>query len=413
MTKTRRKAPEKITVGNVTVKIYSRTKGDGYQVHEVADYSTGRRVLRSFSDHAEAQKDAGRIARLIACGETTAAGFRNADAAAYGRAVELIRETGIPIETVAAKFAEAWKLVGDRVIEAARFFKARNTENLPQMTVAAVVAEMLATKEAEKLAKRSIEDLRARLNRFAGDFQTNLADVLTEDVQSWLDKLKGAPQTRQNFRRVITGLFSYAEARGYIRRGENPATMTQKVKVKGGKTEIYTPAELAKLIQSASSDFAPCLAVAAFAGLRSAEIERLEWSDLDLAGGFVTVSAHKAKTASRRIVPIADNLRAWLAPHARKTGLVWRDTHEDFYDAQKAAAEGAGVPWKANALRHSFASYRLAQTQSAAQVSLEMGNSPSVVFKSYRELVKPVDAVKWFAVKPTMPANVTNIAEVA
>ena len=66
--------------------------------------------------------------------------------------------------------------------------------------------------------------------------------------------------------------------------------------------------------------------------------------------------------------------------------------------------------WKPNGLRHSFASYRLADVQNAAQVALEMGNSASVVFRHYRELVKPADAVKWFNVRPETPANVTSLA---
>ena len=35
-----------------------------------------------------------------------------------------------------------------------------------------------------------------------------------------------------------------------------------------------------------------------------------------------------------------------------------------------------------------------------AAVALEAGNSPRVVFSNYRELVRPADAVKWFAIAP-------------
>jgi hypothetical protein len=62
--------------------------------------------------------------------------------------------------------------------------------------------------------------------------------------------------------------------------------------------------------------------------------------------------------------------------------------------------------WKQNALRHSYASYRLAQTQDAAKVSLECGNSPQMIFRHYHEIVKPADAVKWFSVVPDVSKNV-------
>ena len=48
----------------------------------------------------------------------------------------------------------------------------------------------------------------------------------------------------------------------------------------------------------------------------------------------------------------------------------------------------------------SYASYRLAKTQSAAQVALECGNSPQVIFHHYRELVKPAEALQWFGTLP-------------
>ena len=71
-----------------------------------------------------------------------------------------------------------------------------------------------------------------------------------------------------------------------------------------------------------------------------------------------------------------------------------------------AAKESVGLKWKRNALRHSFISYRVAQTQNVAQTALEAGNSPQIIFSNYRELVKPADPVKWFAIEPETPANV-------
>ena len=55
---------------------------------------------------------------------------------------------------------------------------------------------------------------------------------------------------------------------------------------------------------------------------------------------------------------------------------------------------------EANALRHSYASYRLADIKDAARVALEMGNSPTMLFRNYRELVTEKQAAEWFAVLP-------------
>ena len=161
------------------------------------------------------------------------------------------------------------------------------------------------------------------------------------------------------------------------------------------------------------------MALGAFAGLRSAEIERLEWADVDQARGHITISAAKAKTASRRIVPLLPNLAAWLAPYAKKTGPVWKGKHCEFYEAQQATAAATAsndkppVTWKTNALRHSFISYRVADIQNVAQVALEAGNSPQMIFSNYRELVAPADAATWFAIAPQQAANVVTLKAAA
>lgn len=62
-------------------------------------------------------------------------------------------------------------------------------------------------------------------------------------------------------------------------------------------------------------------AIGLFAGLRVAETKALDWQDVDLGAGFIHVGAKIAKTGSRRLVPILDNLRAWLRP-GEATGKV-------------------------------------------------------------------------------------------
>ena len=53
------------------------------------------------------------------------------------------------------------------------------------------------------------------------------------------------------------------------------------------------------------------------------------------------------------------------------------------------------MEWKANGLRH-----RLAKVKDVGQVAFWAGNSAGVIFGHYRELVRPAEATRWFAVKP-------------
>ena len=67
---------------------------------------------------------------------------------------------------------------------------------------------------------------------------------------------------------------------------------------------------------------------------------------------------------------------------------------------EEKKADAPEFKWKQNALRHSFISYRVSETGNVANVSLEAGNSPQMIFQHYKELVQPDAAKAWFAIVP-------------
>ena len=56
--------------------------------------------------------------------------------------------------------------------------------------------------------------------------------------------------------------------------------------------------------------------------------------------------------------------------------------------------------WPHNALRHSFGSYHYAQYRDENRTAAEMGNSPAVVFRHYRALVKREAADAFWMLRP-------------
>ena len=107
--------PETVKCGSVVVKIYSRQKlvgGRTYVAYEVADFTGGRRKMRSFNDHGKARSCAADIARRLAAGESTVAALRNSDAASYARALELLKPSGTALETACATHAKACEVLG-------------------------------------------------------------------------------------------------------------------------------------------------------------------------------------------------------------------------------------------------------------------------------------------------------------
>ena len=414
-TKTKRKRaskdwPSEFKHGRASVKVYRRKMPNGKWGFMVANYSSGQRRLDSYPNEAKAIAAAKLLARRMSKQQVVAASMTNADAAAYAAAVDTLEPYGVSLPVAAETLARCLKTAGDptSVLSAVNFWSLRN-KPVTRMRVSGVVGKMLIVKRNEQKSERHLGDLRSRLGRFAGDFRKDCCDVTTAEIQHWLDDLELTNRSKINYRTTIRNLFAFAVARGYA--VDNPAKATQTIKADDVPIEIYTPVEMRKLLAAASIEFVPSIVLGAFAGLRSAEIQRLTWDDIRLAERHIVVGKDKAKTASRRIVPIWESSAEWLAPYASRTGLIWGGGYTQFYDAQNFTAEKAGIDWKRNALRHSYASYRFAQTTDAGLVAGELGNSVNMVHKHYRELVTRQSADQWFNIKPDKAAS--NIISVA
>ena len=389
--------------GSVVVKIYNRQKlvgGRTYVAYEVADFTGGRRKMRSFNDHGKARSCAADIARRLAAGESTVAAMRNTDAASYARALELLRPSAAALETACATYAKACEVLGgDRIAEACVFFMRHGASQIKPRTVGDVSDELLAVKERRTSSGRPasavyLRHLRIRLNKVRAAFAVNISSVTTADLQTWFDSMRVAPETLRSMHKAVNTLMSFAESRGYIHKGSNPMRGTEPVRGGTvGEIGIITVDEMKRLLATAPAGLVPFLAIGAFAGLRVSEIERIEWKDIDLPGGWITVDAAKTKTAQRRLVPIQPNLKAWLELHPGK-GLV-----ADHLEKRSLLYKW-GERWPMNGLRHSYISYRLACVQDVGKVALEAGNSPSKIFSNYRELVKPDQGAAWFGIQP-------------
>jgi integrase len=197
--------------------------------------------------------------------------------------------------------------------------------------------------------------------------------------------------------------FNFAARNGYA--SSNPALGVAKAKVIGDAPGILTVTETARLLEAASRDVLPYIAIGAFAGLRRAELERLDWKQIDFESGLIEVTARNSKTAQRRFVVMQPNLRAWLLPLRKHKGNV-TPARNIFLESFDHARSAAGITdWPENALRHSFASYHLAHFKNAGDTALQLGHRDSrVTFAHYRELVKPKEAERYWQIRPASGA---------
>lgn len=400
--------PKHVRCGREVVAVYRRNV-NGKPYFLVPDHTSGRRRLRSFVTEAEAVEAAQDLARQLSTRQVIAAGLTNREAGDYVAAVERLKPHNLSLLVAVDGLAEALKTCGNlqTVLAACKEYD-ENHKAITPKRVAEAVKELIETKQARGVSSRYLSDLRHRLGKLARAIVKNLHEVTVRDVQTWLDSVGGAPQTYTNNRRVAGLLFEFGQARGWCR--SNAAFQTEVLKPGRPPVDFYTVSEMRKILDAADADVLPIIVLGAFCGLRSSELERLDWADVDLKTGTITVGADKTKCASRRVVPMPSNLRAWLAPYAGKTDKVWPHDGWRMYRAVTAAIRAAGVKPKPNALRHSYATYRFAQTNDAGRVSGELGNSPGILHKHYRNLAKPQEAERFFAIAPARAANVVQIA---
>jgi integrase len=313
------------------------------------------------------------------------------------------------LRVMAQNAVEQLKPFGKTITDAVQYYVAHLKASERSITAADLVPQLIEAKKADGASRRYVQDLRSRLPRFAGKFNgQTVATITTKEIDHWLRSLTVAPTTRNNFRRALVTMFSYAIANGYAT--SNPAKESAKAKEVDTPPGILTVTQAARLLESATSELLPYIAIGLFAGLRRAELERLDWSDIHFDDGLIEVTAQKSKTARRRFVRIQRNLRDWLLPLRKHKGNVTpgEATFEKLFDGARIAAGIA--EWPDNGLRHSFASYHLAHFKDAAALALEMGHTDSgMIFNHYRQLVRPKEAERYWNLKPVATEKVVPL----
>jgi integrase len=181
--------------------------------------------------------------------------------------------------------------------------------------------------------------------------------------------------------------------------------------------DILTPAEADKLLTTAEKHFKrlyPLLLCAMRTGARQGEILALEWGDIDWTGNFIEVRRSNwrgivgtPKSGKTRRVDMSDRLKSVLEEHkkrmaaeALKAGeemspLVFTSAERTPYDGVnvrksfEAALRKAGLrKVRFHDLRHSYASWLIANKESLAYVRDQLGHhSIQITVDLYGHLV--------------------------
>jgi integrase len=302
--------------------------------------------------------------------------------------------------------------VGATLPEAIAFYVKHSKPKGGNRTASQVAAELVATKERNGFKPRYVKALRVAFTVFNRNFGGLLINTITtSQVVDWLHGQPYSNTTKSNYLRDIGILFRFGLLKGYcaddvLKGVERP----RKTDVPPGILEVGVVKRLLIAAQSRPElELLPGLAIAFFAGLRSSELEQLDWNEVLYSENLIEVTAAKSKTRQRRLVNLAPNLKKWLQPHLRPTGRV---LPKNWRRRLNALLGQAGIKdWPQNCARHSFASFHLARHSNADLSALQLGHADTnMLFSHYRQLVRPQDARRYWRIVPKESEKIVPLA---
>lgn len=400
----RRSGVVEIGTGPATVKIYSVTRKDGYPMFSLYWREDGMRRTRHLACMDEARLIAQQVSVRLENGFATGTEATKRNLELLHHCEKVASQFGVSLTAAMDEWASARRTAGDEIplSDAVRFYAANRTVLSAVKTVEEVAAEFVESRRVSGVSSVYVRNCTLNLKRFGDCVSGNIDEVTTADINRFLTGLDGlGPVSRNGIRRTIVTMFAFAKKQGYLHPDRKTAAeQSESFKEPDKEIAIYTPEEMEKILLAAHARILPLLAIGGFTGIRTAEICKLNWEDIKWDRGHIEIAGRKAKTAARRLAPLPENLKAWLAQWRQETGpiITMSDPSGAMADtAVKAQIRGG---WRQNALRHSFISYRVAETGDVARTALEAGNSPKMIFRHYREVVDGVAAKAWFSILP-------------
>lgn len=293
--------------------------------------------------------------------------------------------------------AEARKELGEvSILDAARFYLRHHSNGASDgITVAAMIEEYLKApgrrgKKAIARRDRTVKAAKNRLEAFKVTFGTrHAAEITRQDVEGWLTSSGWTGLNARNYLSNVRALFAFAVRKEW--QTMNPAEKIELPEDPEAKIPpIMPPAQVKTLLAAAvkhDSVLVPRMAISFFAGVRAAELDRLDWGAVNLATGTITIEPAVAKMRRQRHIMITPNLTAWLLPYRKASGPVWAQSDVSYHHRAAAVAKKARITVPPNAGRHAFASYYLVQSEDAGKTALQLGHSrPDLLLTVYRNI---------------------------
>ena len=200
------------------------------------------------------------------------------------------------------------------------------------------------------LARATIERRAASLKGFAASIAPMpLLEAEPDLIDDWLATFK-SPATRRAYRSDLMAYYTWAAKRGLC---TNPVLAVDGIRVPKTLPRPVPASHLRAVLTSAPRDVRLMIALAAYAGLRRAEIAALDAADVDLLSIPATLAVRGGKGGKDRIVPIHPDLAVELAAaprHGSVVGVAASTVGHRVADHLRQV----GIEATAHQLRHTF-----------------------------------------------------------
>lgn len=433
-----RKPIEQVKVGSVTVSIYHApvtiklkpvldeksgalapiTKT--YDSYFVAYYEGSKRVMRRRKTLEKARTLAKEIAARLNRDGARAEFMLERDRRIYVLSKIAAKSVGLEVDEICRRYAELQKrLKCGTVGEAVDFMNDHGQRIRHGAAIEEIYTEYLAHLDKRGVGAYYLRDIKRYVGGFVKAFPGLISRIQTTDIDGFFAGLGGKSRSKNNFRDGIISFFNFAQEKGFLpynlphaaiattEFSDPRATITteaQALELLKPK-DIYTPEEGRKLLAVKSEPLLlPTVEIKMLSGVRTEEIVRLWWVMLAEAEQQIRVPDAVGKINARQvpILPaLARRLQA-IPEHIKhdRVAASWSAANS-LYHAWQRLCKKAGVPYRRNAFRNSYFTYRLAILGAGqiSKVAEEGGTSVKMLKEHYlsRTPVSQKQAEEWFS----------------
>lgn len=215
------------------------------------------------------------------------------------------------------------------------------------------------------------------------------------DIKNLYNKV--LDRSKSTWKNRCSAFFSWMIRNNYLQ--ENLAEKLQTPILDRKLPQVLTVEQCRILLAKCPAKILPGLILMLFGGIRPFEAKQITQPAISFDRRTITVDGSIAKTRSFRTVAMSNNTVAWFQ-YCEKHRMRLPITPALKQVTECFAAILDLKTWPRDCLRHTAASMMLMRDKSAEKVALELGNSPGVLHRHYKNLVSEEDCEEFWSLTP-------------